>query len=1434
MAQDNIFIKKWQLGKLGDLAEVNTGLSVDEIKDAWRRAAHHTDPSGIVGSTLSDRIATANSPAEVFRGLSLAAQQNSSIYTQRAMSMFLEDMETSRRVIASGGSIATTTLGKKFLPSLKMSPVNITTLSQSMQNDIQTIEKIFGASASILTRGRSGLGAELTVQFHGGTAPIMGTYTSGGKEYTRPFQITIPRVDPLNPNLVSAGATQQSRYIAGKYAEITAEGMMARSFNHEEWVMRRAAADLVPELQTARRLTDREVREAVSNFTSRMREPLEVVSNIGPNIHHGADLYETTRSNIMRLYTDKGKPIDEFLYADILRRGGLKTAGGGTIPLFPGSSPSQISKNVAFTQDMSKLFHLVPEAADWARRPAQPLRREFMPSDRAIANLGWRSRMYNWAGAEAVRSPMLHLGYISSRFDQQLAGTGITSEGQFLLARETAAQRQTTALKQFSINVNEVSPSLGGLRPGDVIKEGMVLGRDPEGRLITAPSNMRFAEAGTFIDKGKGEFLRISALQDIEDTSIAKYFGAAKGMGVEVEENYMNKLLGKVGINTIAPVEALITMDELKKNRALHYNQMFTSLWEFSRANMNSGKHQSQIASNFVNDPIKIIAELRRNALQGEHFQHEKMLGGIFRIARSAKLGPEQMGQVFGAVPEVFGWDPNNFRDQWRRTIMAGQGHSPEFIDRALSQKVSSGFWTHRAGLTSSETVAIGRGVATGTGQLFMAGLGGSGSGGVGTIEPRVYEALGGPGLGGLGSEIKTEFAERIMADRGYRLLEEQQIARALTSIEEMKPISGALSAAEVAKNGLPLEGGYMKIGKGAVYIPPSSTVSALASYKTPTGKEITPDVTNAYLGLAEAEARGGNVGSAIKNLEREVMNARTSTITGKGGMLRGALPGSAYLTGLTSIGTEYATRDPSAIGITERYANRMFRDLERVYGADEMAEMRSRFSGGEAVSGLIARHPAIGPYSIQPAKFQLISGDRDVAVFNERILKGKAIVRGIEEQLNNPIRLSPLVGLAADTDGDTMAAILVSPKMERSLSSYALDQSMTTQYENYAIRSQVLKAKASGDSSITLREAMAGSAHKLRVTEGGRLGRISIGLQQARAAIYSGMGPKNTQQSINALGLLEWLEQTPISGKHIPAGQEERMLYSLDNIQQALMTRDPMRLTNEVESIMSRASNVGQAALREGFDIDLGEGRRRVPGLDYRQAAQDIINAQHSYSSYAVDNISAERAREISMGRAVATAEEIRNINRTGMGPGPFAEFFSGGTAGKPSIMRQIVQHSQGMSNRLGAAGKSMLPFAKKVGLGLGAALGIAAILSDPPKSLGPGASTPPSGFLGNAGTAGSRLDLNMQRIPSTEHQSGSPTAANLVSVPNKARISSKENYSHQVQIRGLSSGGTRYDELRKQISGATGGNSVVRSNIRDSRSSLTPQKISDIINGG
>jgi len=1438
--------KEYFSKKIGTVA-ADTKLTAGQVKEIATRLATSIDPTGHLTSVFSRRLSDAKTGEEALKDISeIFKTHPRSVYMQRTISAFTQDISYLSERVAKGLSINPQGLGAKV--SRRRTSLEIGQLDSKLADQFRRMEKITGGTVKLTSKWREDVLGEQ-----------MEAVLSGGKLGSASMKLRIPRTSNAHSlvtgpfagmgTTITKGATQQSTYLTGVYGLVD-NGMMKESFNHEQYMAWRANEELIPKLISSKRLKQREINTVTRQFESEVIKSGEWLPSLGTGLHEGLDEY--IRQNAARVHLfKKGEdgivPITPYEYAEAVESG-ISLPGGGSLKVFPGTSPNQIAKGVASLQNPTTFSkYLIPSAGDFGRRPQQYIRHGFSPSVDALVEMEANTiqKSLSWAAAEGgVKTPLIEAAFVSAKHGQALQGLGVSSEGQLLVSREMNKMRGVEGLSQF-----EIASKVEGWKTGEMVSKGTLLGYDAQGRPVSLPQNTFLTAATTFEDEQKKQFTKIMGFSESETLDWAKVYGGAKGIAAPTTKRGILDILGRVGVTgeTVGDVAAVISMEELRKDRGLHFNQMITSLWEFSKTNMESGKHMATLGSNFVNDPTKIIAKMNRVAIKENIRNDELLIRKLFGIARSSKLSAEQMGRVFGAVPDIY-----------------GKGWENIFADR----------------LNEQELLEINRGVATGRTQLWFAGSGPeTGAGNMATMEPRGFEMLSAPHFGSVGNELKQDIAHRLMSQHPERLYEQKELMSSLSSISSLGKREGSLSAASVlesaGENLLPTSGTNMKIsGLGDIYIPGSTTMNQLSSYQTESKMTVDSPLAHSYRDVIEAanEYEKGNLTKdlmkkELENLTSNIGQAVIGTVTSKGGVLRNRIPGSMALRAVETT-AEYNLSTKS-VGITGPYAERMFSQMEElgIYAKDDIASMRENFfKKGVPIAGVLERHPMIGPYSSQLVQFQKIEGDRPIAMFNERRVNAIAVkgrlgaaeeeefsklatnaFRGGRKSLgklqemgaeitSNPLRLSPLVGSAGDTDGDVVSAIFAGPQLTKQIEKELLNPASTQLYEEYILRSQYMKAKAAGAGAANISEAMKGSVFKLGITKGNKLGAISNEMAMYKASVLSGAGGLSAKSQMNALGLLEWMEQTPISAKHVATGEEESLLNLLNRMHSSLAKKNVGGLISTVNEVMGAAKETGIGSMHEGITIATDEIKRGtsetrfIPGLDMERGAADIVKSRGAFERSEAGGVTASRLRQIygKTGKTLTSEEALRLMSKETMAQSPLSSFVQNFAKAEGSPMAAASERALSSLNKMAAMGKGMLSHAKPLAIGVGVAVGIAMALSDPPRMLPPGANTPPRPNL-SSGSGGS--NVGPEGLHPNEGVQGRPTVSNFTPSGNTARIAANPGYN--VSISGNVSRPTDYEGMSGRMRSVTGSNSRSSTLIRDDRKSLTPQKLSSLIRG-
>jgi len=1402
-------LKTWQAKQLDSFAG-NTVLTTEQLRTAWLNAAKVADPTGITASSTADQM-LGKTPQQIMQDIRFKIQTSSSPYVARTAEIFLEDVGVMNHQLVAGKDISTVSISNR-VPS-KYTRITPGEVSRKMRKDILNIKSQLGLSELEITRVSRGdvPGHQLRVKM------------AGGRIGADPIFMNVPGAFPGKyQGIVTRGSTQQSRYIAGMYGVVEG-GLLKESFNHEEYMMRRFLEGEVPRLLNEKKLTSRIAQSMVHEFESKMGENLDWVQTLPSGQHQGWDESIKLRSKIMRLRTTTGDPLSMREYASVIEQGGAQLPSGKFVKMLPGYSPAQIAKGTVSLADYRGLSSLIPESEDIGRRPMQWMRPEYAPTKEAIWQMQHMSpatKKFAWAGTKAgVYAPMAKTAYVSTRHTPSLIPYGITEEGMGVISSEMSAAREVEQIVNMDINADRVSKQLstelkgGGAhwQIGKKAAKGTFFGYGPEGRPVVLPETMEIVQATKFSkDKSKGDFIRVIGRKTVSEGEYSKVYLGAKMMAKEARPAYIREAMKNINMGHLAEVDAIVTMGELKKNRRLHYNQLFTSLYEHIGTNQTSGIRIRKLASRYLEDPLGAMSAVGDMSVANDMLNHGKAVNLAAQLARAGKLNPQQMGEVFGAVPDIFG-------EGWESMIPR---------------------------LNPAEHAQIMKGGAVGYTQFFFGGPGGPGAGKRATIEPRMFELLGSPHLGALGPEMQKEIAERMMIANPARMQEQKILSESIESMLNPGVWGGATSAKQIlgvtpTDALLPSRESILRIkGHGDIIIPGEGSISQLAGRKTASGKIIQSKLAGHYRDLIDVAAKAEmgqaapeDVMGALNKLTAETGGAMRDTVTGGEGLLAGRISGSRFLTAVTPGGIG-ATRSPYAVGITGEMGGKMLTDLEQIYGVKEMAEIRQRFEQGGEVPGFGGRHPAISPYSIQPLSVYKVPGQGSHAVINEQLRKATAQIGGETVALGN-LRFSPLVGMAADTDGDIMAVSMTSPKLAGSLSNHINNRASIEAYEEYTIRSQILKTKvASG--GTTLQKEMAGAAMKLGIPDT-ELGKLSVNLSRAKSAVLSGIGGGAAEATGQSLALLDWLEQTPISGKHIPSERAAEMIDVFSQINRAVVTKNANLLSRTVQQVMASAEVAGQQMMGEGFPValeDLASGeitQRRIKGIGLENTSKYIMESIQGHEAAAVADTSASKLHSLYSGRInPKNAEDVAlMLSKSAQKTSPLGAFLPTiERKGLTGLMSNMVAQESAMMNRVAAAGGKVLKHAKPLGMGLAAAVGLAAVLSRPNQSLDMGANRPPAVDM-RSGSGGSMMENNIH--PSSQ-VSGSPSAPSHVDAGNTARVTSHRSMKN-ISIRGTSSGPVDYGAVNQQIRRAIGP-ARVHSSVSDRRSSLTRQKLSDILN--
>lgn len=1488
-AQSYPGLRPWQSSRFESLAASIQNLGKEDIVAAWEGAATAAGMSTSAKQAIIERIAQAATPAEVLQNLQFTlGTGGTSIYAQRATSLFLQNVAAFEKQAAIGGISKPQDLGLSGSAFRKVAGKSTKHLTLArmpeglLKDELLRLQGNVGGTMQLDILTRKGVpGSSLRVKLFGGILPENSPLT---------LHVAMPLAE--NPNLVVHGAEQQSTYIAGQYKTLMEGNKVRITFNAAEWAIHRANEDLIPALLDAkRRAGGRLTRDIVSPIKSHYNQLIasqrEYVNSMPDATHLGTDLYIQQRSNIAHIFPEGGanyRPGRGFKMPrlDLLDRAQLLETGldegGVKVPIFPAHSPNQIAHDVVATQDPRGGLFAAYES--FGRRPMQSLR-QASATETAINAIESDpfNRRFSWASRND-RGPaaMVRTLFVSDRHAQKLSDMGMGTQGVSFISESQARFRAVSRMKPLIISSKEIRGAANYLQAGQAVwndinadlREGEILGLSPEGKPVVAGKNMQLRSARAFQDKARGDYVQLMVEESVGSPDWAKYFGTAKTMQHEISASRMKRLVSR-GFGVNSPVDAIVSASELKKNKSALYQQLFTSLADFSHTNMNSGKKMGKVARRFLSGPAAFVAEVLQNAAAASN-PDDYVVAQALGVARAGKLTPEQMGLSFGMVPEALGLAGENSRElqqSWlqRMTAASREWSSPDALKQALETPVSRGYWKKRVGITRAEAAQINRGIAQGVGQFWFEDVVGPGAGNVGTIEPRMFEMMGSPHWGEFGDVLRNEVAGRVLHERGYRLMEQESLLRSALSMVDKQELAGAISPGEITPEHW--DSGFNLRVKdfGDVSIPAAEEISSLAQYQTASGKRINPELGKAYRELAGAAKRyeAGDVGKEYmtQTLERvagQTGKAALATVGGHGGLLRGSLPGSLQLTGVSAPNKwQRKLLGPTDIGISASSADTMLRQMEEIYGPEAMAETRAQIwkRGGKAniggsFYGLTMRHPNIGPGGINAARYVITSEHGDYAMFNERERRGYLssrvmtneevagaitdgrISKGTAKQLGleklDSVRLGVMPRMAGDLDADNYIAAMLSPGAGKG----AAAQVNNAEMELYSFRNQLLKSKAA-KGTVSLGEAarMADDALRLGAVRE-HIGATSTALQNAKAGVLLQSASLGPSASMDALQLLEAMEQLPISGKHIAEGDAPRIIDTLGLIKQSVANKNSEQMRAAVDEVFKHAPDTRKALLGEGASLlysKPGGGMEHVPlrGLNLNTTIGNIMDSLRAAESQGAElGLNALQLRDLvknkSANAAGPTPEALRVLaSKGGADHSVFGGFIK--PVSERGTMAKIGSKLSAMKNRAIAFGEKVLPHAKPLAIGFAASLAIASVLSAPKMSIDPPINPTPN--LGS-GSGGQDLPTN---IHPNSHISGAPSAPSPIP-PGHAFINGPGS-GMIVQAGGRAPGGAAYGRMNHAIGLGIGGGGV-RSSVYDDRSSLTPQKLSDILRSG
>lgn len=727
-----------------------------------------------------------------------------------------------------------------------------------------------------------------------------------------------------------------------------------------------------------------------------------------------------------------------------------------------------------------------------------------------------------------------------------------------------------------------------------------------------------------------------------------------------------------------------------------------------------------------------------------------------------------------------------------------------------------------------------------------------TGAGNIGTLEPRVFTLLAGSNPGGLGDDITTDFLQRMTRWAPERMTMHTELMKTLGSIAgDIRPSGDVFSVSDLANRDklalLKAKGGLVQTGIDPmphIYMPGYETVPELHPRMVGTGAVVETSqpskIFDQILGDIRAANRAenpltqqeflGRMEAAKTGYLNQLVQEAAIAGKGAGSIARGELAGSRALTVLSEANpadqaafakSVQATGLPAniqdrVIGLPKSQAAEMFSEMERLYGTQAVAGMRQRFEAGEVIAGMGMRHPTIGPYSMQPVLFKSVDIENPGLLVSERM--ESLSLSGSKGIFTKSIQTGILPGWAADKDADTALAMLLSPEMEEKMRAQItnVDSALNSQFQSYrdhSIRMQLLKPKANPE-AITLANAAqmrAAEATKLAMTSE-QVGILSSNLTKSRVALMASSLPET--RKLRGLSLLEWLEQQPISGKHLSvskalSGAFEQQMQALSMGAQG----NARLLEGSIAAITEGTVKPELMDLfGEGMDI-VGGGR--VEGFKLGETTGDIATA-------------IQQMRALPEGAQLAAAAKYSSPSASGavkiadLSAVLMANQINKGSAGLEMSRNALAAINQDLSTVVNKA----RPYLKPLALAAVAGGLTAAILSPGPGTMATGGVPPPPAQSSNP----NRDDISIPGI--ANQQLGSPSVT--PQLQQRATLSETEGAQRRKSIRARIQANNvtpqQRQSLTERLSNRYPG-SHINVNMRDDRRTLNPHSVNDIL---
>ena len=1168
--------------------------------------------------------------------------------------------------------------------------------------------------------------------------------------------------------------------------------------------------------------------------------------------------------------------------------------------VYPAGSGHQMLAGKVFAGVDPRQIYAYGSEFPFERRPAQAIR-EFTPTTEALQFMRNQPiqgvfRRDIPIGATSLRRSMVRAGVIHPQVltHYALPGTAASTlynltglaQNESFMVNQLSPVFNTQRIRNATIGLDE---AIGGTSAGPTgIKDwllahttgktnqpyslipGEQIGYSPgRGEAILAsnrPESVQEQIVGAKIfeseRKGsvRGRFATLTILE--KHSGPPKTFGSSKDVWHFENAQYLQDVAKRAGLHA-KNLETISYIDTIKKSRSLVRQQMLGSL---------ALETHERLQQMRVLDRRRLRMNRLERVFKSKHEQYDVTTSQIQQLAREtnrkSRRSMRKFLRISGSASAVEKMMPNELTmlaraKAWGLDIsqiggvlpFAKDVIPPDVIQRAERLAGPAGLVPKSGWIRSLASHAVGAYAHTASSAVMSNVI-------PATIEPRGLANLVSNKWMVEGENVAEMLAGSLvsaMDSYGPDLNELQLVAQSTLG----KPIAG-VSVSNIAQNFELTSQGYMLNlgqplpalgGSSQIYVPGEEQIRRLTKFRAKTGDIFGSDLFNAYKDLhasakAATLARDQDVAIASMNVAAEAVKKALATeismsMFGRGsgsgihGALRSNVAGSAWLR-LESVNPSRQVVSENLSYVSELAGSQMFEQLEARTTGEQLGFIRSqkeRFMRGEAVAGVMGRHPTLSPSHILPTMIMRSNApgtaERFFTQVPEQVIR-RANVSGLGAL---DINVSPVVGMFADYDNDFLSLMLIGDQKTAAATEKLLSGSFSP-YAKYAAEQTVLSTLAKQQFSMTpaatinTAEAMSLSGAKMRVAAG-EIAKISIPLTEARLAMATHYPEAATQ-----FGMLSAImEEQILKGKKMKSLRQNiarQVATSIGDIQRAgdVDVNELARVTREMfgSNIESGISIAMEGSEAWTFKVDAQATWKQVQDAMHQATQQGGIVTRYrqlargSGHQLALDEVLSE-LKSAQAGRSdVLTNLAVRGMSETKR-TGRFA-----------SIAQQAITDINQGIKRAGVFAKS---WGKPLLAGLAVSAGIAMVRSGPRTQPMTPPPPPQHGDVhGMAeannmqaramvqGIAPASRDLRPENMPIPEQVHGQPTAPGMASP--KTYMTGNQGY--RVIARGNTSGAPDQATIGSAIRQVTP-QANVGVTFRDNRRKMTSQDVDNIL---